>query len=321
MSAALEDREEMNLNQPSIFVAGRDLVVTGRWLRIASVKDEEVSEVSEAPDDLNAFMSDLKRSKLPADLVTIPESFTQLNPRHSAYHEFDNMAALRLTTYDDWWNSLSQETRRNVRKAGKQGVETKVSNLDDIFLRGVKAIYDETPVRQGRNFPHYQKDFERVKAETSTFPERSTFIGAYRADQMLGFMKLIYKAGNAHIIHFLSLNSAYDLRPANALLDQAVKVCTDRGLSLLFYRKYVYGKSGKSSLTEFKRRNGFEELKYPRYYLPLGTKGRLALSLRLHHGLKELLPSNVVAFVRQMRSDFLEAKNRRKIQLGAGIRG
>ena len=42
------------------------------------------------------------------------------------------------------------------------------------------------------------------------------------------------------------------------------------------YCNYVYN-DPDSSLTEFKRRNGFEQVLVPRYYIPLTLKGEIAL--------------------------------------------
>ena len=294
---------------PGPNVQGRTFTISGKWIKTASVVDEEVSEWAVVPDDFRSFVSALRSSKIPADILTIPQKLGDSLPKHEGYFEYDNFAALPISTFDDWWKSLSQDTRRNVRKAAKQGVEIKVVDFSDDFARGVKAIYDETPVRQGRKFSHYRKALERVVMETSTFPDRSAFVGAYHQGVLIGFLKLIFRDQNAHIIHFLSLNSAYDLRPANALLAKAVEICADRKASYLIYRKYVYGKSGKSSLTEFKRRNGFEEIRFPRYFIPLSVKGRIALALHLHHGIKELLPEGIVASIRHFRSKLLSLVN------------
>ena len=53
------------------------------------------------------------------------------------------------------------------------------------------------------------------------------------------------------------------------------------------------GWDGNSSLTEFKRRNGFSRVDFPRYYVPLTTVGGLALALGIHRGWQNLLPPSV----------------------------
>jgi hypothetical protein len=298
-------------------IKDRMLIVAGRWIKIATVKDEELIEgtVVKEPE---SFVRELRQSRLKADIFNFPHKHSDGPRTYAGYFEEDNLAAIPLTSFDAWWNGLSQDTRRNVRKAGKQGVAVKVVKFDDEFARGIKAIYDETPIRQGRRFWHYQKDLETIQRETSTYIERSEFIGAYHQSELIGFIKMVYTDRNAHIIHFLSKNASYELRPANALVSKAVEICTQRNLAHLVYRKYVYGNSGESSLTEFKRRNGFEEIRYPRYFIGLTAKGRLAVSLGMHHGVKGMLPQKLVGALRGLRAYLLEILARqnasRKVQ-------
>ena len=85
----------------------------------------------------------------------------------------------------------------------------------------------------------------------------------------------------------------FDKRPANALIAKAVEICEpQRVISHLIYCSYIYN-DPKSSLTEFKRRNGFEKVLLPRYYIPLTPKGRLALNLGLHRGLVQSVFPNL----------------------------
>jgi hypothetical protein len=62
----------------------------------------------------------------------------------------------------------------------------------------------------------------------------------------------------------------------------------------LVYGKHVYGKKENSPVTEFKRRNSFERLDFPRYYVPLTRRGSFAIRYRLYRGIKELVPETVV---------------------------
>jgi len=55
-------------------------------------------------------------------------------------------------------------------------------------------------------------------------------------------------------------------------------------------------KKEHSPVTEFKRRNGFERLDYPRYYVPLTLWGRLALRSGFHRELLQILPEWVTNF-------------------------
>ena len=214
------------------------------------------------------------------------------------------MAAVPLTTFDDWWKELPQATRKNVRRSERRGVAVRVSSLDQQLAQGIKSIYDETPIRQGRRFWHYGKDVERVLRENSTYSERSDFIAAFHQEELIGFIKLVYVGKTAQIMQILSKNQHFDKRPANALLAQAVEVCCRKGMSFFVYGKYIYGNKSDSELIEFKRRNGFKQIEYPRYYVPLSPLGRLAIKCGLHRGWRSWLPPRMESLLLDLRSKY-----------------
>jgi len=69
------------------------------------------------------------------------------------------------------------------------------------------------------------------------------------------------------------------------------------------YCNYIYN-DPKSSLTEFKRRNGFEQVLLPRYYIPLTLKGKIALRLGLHRGLVQRIPKAVLSQLLKIRNSW-----------------
>jgi hypothetical protein len=78
------------------------------------------------------------------------------------------------------------------------------------------------------------------------------------------------------------------------LLAKAAEVCERKGISHLIYTKFVYGNKRRSSLLEFKRRNGFEQVNFPRYYVPLTLRGEVFVRLRLYRGLSGLIPEPIL---------------------------
>jgi hypothetical protein len=104
---------------------------------------------------------------------------------------------------------------------------------------------------------------------------------------------MVWIGVTARIMQIVSLNAHYDKRPTNALLARAVESCAQRGVSHLIYGQHIYNNKRDSSVTEFKKRNGFRQVLLPRYYIPLTSRGRLALTLGLHRGLKEKIPSRL----------------------------
>jgi hypothetical protein len=294
---------------PSAEICGRTVVVTGNWLRIAAVKDEELVE-GEIVDDPAAFVQGMRKSALRADILTFAQKIPETTPKHSYDFRWDNWAVVPITTFDDWWEKrLPQESRKNVRRATKRGVVVNTVLFDEELARGIQRIYNETPFRQGRRFWHFGKDFDTVQTENATYLDRSEFLGAYLDKELIGFIKIIYVDRIATLIQILAKNEHQDKRPINAILAKAVEVCAKKGISFLIYGKYVYEGNEDSPLTEFKRRNGFEEMKLPRYFLPLTAKGRLAIRLGLHKGVKAFIPPQAQNVLRRVRSEFYQLRH------------
>jgi hypothetical protein len=293
---------------PSAEICGRTVVVTGRTLRTAAVKDEELVE-DQIVEDPSAFVLQLKKSGLRADLFTFGQKLPDTAPKYRYKFEWDNWAAMPITTFQNWWERLPQETRKNVRRASKRGLSVRNVEFSDTLVRGVHEIYNESPVRQGARFPHFGKDFETIKHEMSTYLSRSDFLAAYVDEEFVGFLKMVYVDRVAKLIHIISKLAHQDKRPMNALVADAVKVCEQRKMEFLVYCKYVYFGNKDSSLTEFKRRNGFEEVRYPRYYLPLNAKGVLAIKTGCHKGLKSLVPVPMMNALRDLRSRYYRSRS------------
>jgi hypothetical protein len=286
---------------PSVAVAGRQVIAKGGWVKTASIFDEGETpgELVPAPE---AFVAALKQSGLKADVLTFFQRPPDLKPKFPFPIEWENYAAVPITTFEAWWDKLPQEARKNTRRAAKRGVEVKVVPFDDELARGIHRICNETPVRQGRPFWHYGKDFAAIKREHATYAERSDFIAAYFAGELIGFIKMVYVDRVASILAILALNSHYDKRPMNALLTKAVEVCAQKGVGYFVYGNYVYGNKKDSSLVEFKRRNGFEQIDYPRYYIPLSWKGKFYVALRLYRGAVGWLPAPVLNLLLKIRA-------------------
>jgi len=80
-----------------------------------------------------------------------------------------------------------------------------------------------------------------------------------------------------------------------------VEICAQKGVGYFVYGNYTYGNKKDSSLVEFKRRNGFEPLNFPRYYFPLTWKGKIYVALRLYRGPVGLLPGPVLNLLLKIR--------------------
>ena len=281
-------------------IGGRVVVVEGAWLKVARIFDEFWIDAQplEAPE---VFIADLDNRGTRADLFTFAQALPETGQKFQYPTEWDNLAVAPTLEFATWWDGLPQETRKNVRRAQRRGLIVRADGFDDELVRGIKGVYDETPIRQGRRFWHYGKDLETIKRENSSYLARSQFLAAYHADELVGFLKMVYVGQSARIMQILAKNYHFDKRPINALLAKAVEICSERRIEQLVYGQYIYGKNAGSQVTEFKRRNGFHQVLLPRYYIPLNLKGRLALAANLHRGLKALLPAPVLSGLQRAR--------------------
>lgn len=285
-------------------VQGKRIFSTGRWLRRAVVKDEDWVE-SAVVVDFPAFCHQLKASGLKADVLQMPARLGDPSAMPGVQIEVDNAAVIGTADFKGWWEALPQEARKSARRAHKRGVTIVDAVLDDDFARGIQAIYDETPIRQSRRFWHYGKDLATVKRENQTYAERAHFIGAYFEGRLIGFMKWVYVDDSARIMQILCMNAHQDKRPIIALIVKAAESCHLHGSKYLIYGKYHYGTKTDSSITEFKRRLGFEQLDFVRYHVPLTWRGRLALRLGVAQDIKSLLPKWLLDAFRETRSRWL----------------
>ncbi|MGD0842663.1 MAG: hypothetical protein ABSA32_16065, partial [Candidatus Acidiferrales bacterium] len=205
---------------------------------------------------------------------------------------------------------LGFKGRNKAKQAGKKGVVVREVPFDDDLVRGICEIYNESPVRQGRPFPHYGKSFDVVRKMSATFLDSSIFIGAFVGEELIGFIKLTNDENQTQsgIMHIVSKIKHRDKAPTNALVAQAVRSCADRKIPYLVYSNFAYGKKETSSLSDFKERNGFERVDVPRYYVPLTALGRIAFRLGLHHKLVDLLPGPVLLKAREMRDSWYNRK-------------
>ena len=291
---------------PATNVDNTTVIVVGKLLKMASVQDEIFLEPHPVTDP-EYFIQKLRAQRLPAHVFTFAQRLPEIRAKYQYPIDCDNVAAIDTRDYENWWRGLPQETRKNVRRAAKRGVVVKTVVVDDDFVRGVVDIYNESPLRQGKPFYHFGKDFETIKRELSTFPDTSQFIGAYRGKELIGFVKMIQMGPIANIMHIVSKQAHSDARPTTALIAETVAFCFKNGISYLIYGNYTYGRKTDSSLALFKRRHGFEQIEFPRYYIPLTMTGRLIVALKLHRGVIGILPRRLTAALLSVRAAVLQA--------------
>ena len=297
----------MTLRKTGLIVSGRELLVEGRLCNVAHLDADDYKFL----DDPEAAIDRLRSSKVRIDLFTFLQKLPDTSPKHAYPIEWDNMAVLPVSTYENWWTrQIGFKARNKAKQAEKKGVVVREVPFDDALVRGIWEIYNECPVRQERLFPHYGKRLEAVREMSATYLESSIFIGAYESVRLIGFIKLVVDdtGTQAGMMHIISRLQSRDKAPTNALVAQAVRSCADRRIPHLVYSKFAYGKKAQSSLSDFKERNGFQRVEMPRYYVPLTRWGALAFSMSLHHQLTDRLPESFVAKLRELRSAWYQRK-------------
>jgi hypothetical protein len=281
---------------PALKINGDSVIITGRWVKMAAVHDEEWSEKEiECPELYVETLKDNRSQGLKADIFTFTQKPSAPAPRYSYPLEWDSVAVVHLKTFQDWWQSLPQETRKNVRRSQKRGVVVKVMQFDDELIKGIGEVNNDSPVRQGRRYTHYGKSLDQVRKDHSGFADRSDFIFAYLDSQVIGFLKVVYRGEVASILQLTPKASHHDKRPANAMLAKAIELCEARKISCLTYGMFNYGNKRDTPITEFKIRNGFVEVLVPRFYVPLTALGEFSMKLKLHRGILGILPPRVIA--------------------------
>jgi hypothetical protein len=237
------------------------------------------------------------------DIFTFWQRIPDTEPKYSFYRESEDLAVLPITTYEHWWNhQIKSRVRNQIKKCEKEGVQVREVTYDDDFVRGMTRIFNETPIRQGRHSWHYGKSFEQVKSQFSRYVFRELMLGAYCQGELVGFVMLGHAGRYALTGQILSSLKHRDKAISNALVAKCVEICEKLSLPHLVYFFWL-----DDSLSEFKRRCGFQRMSVPRYFVPLTTKGRLILKLKLHRGWKAVLPSGIKDRLKRYRRSWNNA--------------
>ena len=280
-------------------VCGKEIRIRGRLVRIA----ELAADGYEFVDDPAAAIAGLKAQRGRRDLFTFVQELPDTAPKYQFPMEWDNVAAISVSTFEHWHaRQIKDKARNMIRRAEKSGLVVREVPFDDVLVRGIAEIYNETPIRQGRHFKHYGKSLDLIRRENASFLDRSVFVGAFVGDCLVGFAKIVRARHQAALMQILSMIAHRDKSPTNALIARAVRVCEAQQVPYLVYGRFSYGRKDADSLTDFKRHNGFERIEVPRYYVPLTPVGRVALRLGLHHGIGAYVPQTVVDRFRKARA-------------------
>jgi hypothetical protein len=278
----------------AVRIDGQTYLISGRLLKTASLKYEWQEDV-ENPKEITIA---LKGSPVRIDLLKFWQRIPETEAKHSYYKEWQMVAAIPITTYKHWWDKQIRFRARNkMRKAEKLGVVIEEAEFNDDLVRGVLEIYNQSPIRRGKPFRHYGKDFETVKAELSVDLHEAVFVAARYEGELIGFIKFVVADRYAMVTLILDKTAHRDKAPTNGLIAKVVEICADRKIPFFTYTLWRRGDHGK-----FQESVGFEKFPVPQYFVPLTLRGRIALALRLHRGVKGVIPDPVMVCLLELRA-------------------
>ena len=286
-------------------INGKTLLISGKFIKTASLKNEWQEDL----DDPEEVVRALKKSGVRVDLLKFWQRIPETEPKFPYYKEWRQVAAIPIRDFKYWWDKqIRFRSRNKIRKAQKLGVIVKEISFNDDFVRGVVEIYNQSPIRRGKPFRHYGKDFDTVKAELSVDLNEAVFVAAYFKDELIGFTKFVLADRYAFVTLILDKTSHRDKSPMNAMVAKVVEGCAQRGLSHFTYTLFRRGDHGR-----FQESVGFVKVPVPEYYVPLTALGRIALGLRLHEGVKGVIPERLLVSLLELRSKWYTFRLGRKI--------
>ncbi|MEW2633279.1 peptidoglycan bridge formation glycyltransferase FemA/FemB family protein [Streptomyces sp. NPDC048389] len=119
-------------------------------------------------------------------------------------------------TPDDLWSGLSQEWRRNVRRAKKSGVEVVVASAAELpeFYRLLRITEERDGFRLGRSLEYYERQYAALNAEE---PGRMKLYLARHGGEILAAHTMITVGRRVWYQTGASADHRREVRPSNLL--------------------------------------------------------------------------------------------------------
>lgn len=275
-------------------------IISGTCFKTVSLKNEWQEDIGNPEEVVRA----LKAMPSRLDFLKFCQRVPDTEAKYQYYKEWRQVAAIPISTFQHWWDKQIRFRARNkLRKAEKLGVRIEEVEFDDDFVRGVTEIYNQCPIRRGKPFRHYGKDFATVKTELAIDLHTAVFVAAYYDRELIGFVKFQIDDRYGRITLILDKIVHRDKSPTNGMIAKAIEICAQRRIPYLIYYLWRRGDHGK-----FQESVGFERFPVPEYYVPLTLLGKLVLALKLHHGWKSVIPERVLVWLLDLRGNWYAKK-------------
>ena len=119
---------------------GKHIRIDGRLIRIARLDADKYHFL----DDPEATLDGLRNCGTRIDLFTFMQRLTDPQPKYQYPMEWDNLAALPVSTFEHWWNQqIGFKARNKAKQAEKKGVVIQEVPFNEFLVRGIWEIYNE----------------------------------------------------------------------------------------------------------------------------------------------------------------------------------
>jgi len=222
------------------------------------------------------------------------------------------IALLSFNSFDDWFSNLKKDTRNEIRKGSKKGVEIHAIKEPSVSeAQEIVDMFRESPFREGRYFEGYHTWNLKNVMETFKTDEQFISIAALHERKIVGVARVKFKGQVAVIKNLLSGLAARRkvIGLANSLLASQIKMLGDVGVKHL-----AYGKLGiLGGLDRFRVVNGFRSVLVDYNYELLTRRARLLAKFGLYQP-RDLIFSTKLRFVVPMSGSLQKHMPMRLIQ-------
>src|SRR5690348_3408491 len=92
---------------PTLEMDGKNIIVQGRWVKVANIYEEEWSESEiDKPEKYIEELKNQRTSDLKADVFTFSQKLPNTEPRYRYPVEWDSLAVIHLADFKEWWEGL-----------------------------------------------------------------------------------------------------------------------------------------------------------------------------------------------------------------------
>ena len=144
------------------------------------------------------MLESLRKSPTRVDIFTFMQRLPDTAPKYAYPMEWDNLAVLGISTFEDWWTN-NLDSRHGIRRNKPRRKESSSARFPLTRLSRKESWKSTTKARSAKG------DDSRITAKASieirqmsgTFLDTSIFIGAFLDEKLIGFIKLTSDDRNA----------------------------------------------------------------------------------------------------------------------------